>query len=78
MLQERGWHDEKRLNQDSYEKGYQNGYSDGKFHTKAHILDKFSMSFKEKFMVLGFTEEIDEIDFDEFIEKTKTEIDESE
>ena len=68
----------KRLNQDSYEKGYRNGYSDGKIHTKTHILDKFSMSFKEKFMVLGFTEEIDEIDFDEFIEKLKTEINESE
>ncbi len=73
---------EKRLNQDSYEKGYQdgysNGYSDGNFFTKAHILEKFSMDFKEKFMVFGFTEEINERDFDEFIEKMKTEIDESE
>lgn len=72
----------KKLDQDSYEKGYQNGYSngysDGKFHTKTHILDKFSMSFKEKFMVLGFTEEIDEIAFDEFIKTMKTVVDEEE
>lgn len=72
----------KKLDQYSYEKGYQdgysNGYSDGKFHTKSHILEKFSVDFKEKFMVFGFTEEIDERDFDEFIEKMKTEIDESE
>lgn len=69
---------EKKLDQDSYEKGYQDGYSDGKIHTKVHILDKFSIDFKEKFMVLGFTEEINERDFDEFIEIMKTVINESE